>query len=227
MRDALLLNVADVAECSLAMAPGAAPWAAVWLQGCRKRCRGCSAKPYRNVNRIMKLIPSRELAWWALGIPGIAGVMISGGEPFLQAVALLQFARTIGEKILLGAYSGYTLAELRENVVPASAELLSRLDLLIDGPFKKDLADPALAYRGSSNQEIHLLSRRSRVLTRDASPSVNCHVRVEEGRIVLTGSGADAFSRILMVRGIDGHLCVHRSHRQAKPCARQEAGHES
>ena len=51
-------------------------------------------------------------------------------------------------------WTGYLLAELS----PAQRELVALLDVLVDGKFEKELADPGLLWRGSSNQMVHDLN---------------------------------------------------------------------
>jgi anaerobic ribonucleoside-triphosphate reductase activating protein len=55
------------------------------------------------------------------------------------------------------AYSGYTLEQLlaREGKEgEQTRELLSYIDVLVDGPFMQDLRDLTLKFRGSSNQRL-------------------------------------------------------------------------
>ena len=49
-------------------------------------------------------------------------------------------------------YSGGIFEDEIKN--PIKKEILSLCDILIDGPFVKELFDPDLAFRGSSNQRI-------------------------------------------------------------------------
>ena len=48
-------------------------------------------------------------------------------------------------------WTGYKLNELNES----QKEIVQYLDVLIDGKFVQELKDPALEWRGSSNQVIH------------------------------------------------------------------------
>ena len=52
-------------------------------------------------------------------------------------------------------YTGYLYEELLK--VPENQELLSNIDLLIDGPYIKEL-DDGKSLRGSSNQRVILLT---------------------------------------------------------------------
>ena len=40
------------------------------------------------------------------------------------------------------------------NLKPKVAELLKYVDYIVDGPFMKDLKEPDLRFRGSTNQRI-------------------------------------------------------------------------
>jgi len=52
-------------------------------------------------------------------------------------------------------YSGFTFEELISGTVgDHAAELLSLLDVLVDGRFVQELKDVSLLFRGSSNQRV-------------------------------------------------------------------------
>ena len=50
------------------------------------------------------------------------------------------------------AYSGYVLDDILSD--PSRKSLLEKVDILVDGRFVEELKDPALKFRGSSNQRI-------------------------------------------------------------------------
>ena len=58
-----------------------------------------------------------------------------------------------GTEMEILIYTGYRLEELPENA--AMQNLLSQIDVLIDGPFIEELKDTKLHWRGSSNQKIY------------------------------------------------------------------------
>lgn len=103
---------------------------------------------------------ARILAW-----PGIEGVTFSGGEPFEQAGALFALCQVLRSQcdLSLMCYSGFTLRELRSHPDSSVQSLLGLLDILVDGPFVQ-AQQHDLLWRGSSNQQIHLLSDRHRDL---------------------------------------------------------------
>ena len=89
------------------------------------------------------------------------GITISGGEPFLQAEALVELLHLLktGMHCDLGVivYTGYTIEELQQ--MPSAQRLLEQVDLLIDGPYMQTLDDGG-SLRGSSNQRVIPLTER-------------------------------------------------------------------
>lgn len=83
------------------------------------------------------------------------GVTILGGEPFDQPgpVAELVFRlKRHGLHVMI--YSGYTIEALIQRKDPNINYILTHIDLLIDGPFVRQLSEGAGEYRGSRNQKI-------------------------------------------------------------------------
>lgn len=80
-------------------------------------------------------------------------LVISGGEPICQiepVTELAKKAKEAGYKIWL--YSGYTFEQLEQNT--KWQELKQYVDVLVDGPFIKDLKSIRLKFRGSKNQRL-------------------------------------------------------------------------
>ena len=132
---------------------------ALWVQGCPRRCPGCVAPEAQALDGGTEL-ETGALAWEIL-LSGAEGLTISGGEPFLQAEALAELIRTVRRKRDLGVivYTGYVYEELLAD--PAARALLEETDLLIDGPYVKEL-DDGKSLRGSSNQRVIPLTERYR-----------------------------------------------------------------
>jgi len=83
------------------------------------------------------------------------GVTILGGEPFLQQnglLALLQMLKQRSQHITL--YTGHTLEQLNARPETVFKQILELTDILIDGPFVKELSGNAGEWRGSTNQRI-------------------------------------------------------------------------
>ena len=98
------------------------------------------------------------------------GITILGGEPLLQPtglLALLHLLKAQSQHITL--YTGFTLEELRQRDDASTRQILALTDILIDGPFVKELTDNAGEWRGSTNQRI--LHQPAQYLT-----TINCTV---------------------------------------------------
>ncbi len=105
------------------------------------------------------LISPHDLAQKILSVPGLEGLTISGGEPFLQAESILKLVRLIrtNSPLSIICYTGFKLADLKQMKDPAVQEIISDIDVLIDGPYVDELNDN-LGWRGSTNQTVHFLS---------------------------------------------------------------------
>ena len=152
-----VLNLANCLPRSTANGPGTRM--VLWVQGCPFRCEGCQNPDYLAF-RLNQVVTIDQIWEKFCGIPDLAGISFSGGEPFSQAVALANLAhrvQNIGKTVV--CWSGYKLADLKRLGIPGSQELLSSIDLLIDGFY---LASQQGNYplRGSSNQDLHYLSGR-------------------------------------------------------------------
>lgn len=177
-----LLNVHALLPVSQVNGPGKR--AVIWFQGCPIRCPGCF-NPETHDTEPRQLMTPEQLWEWVSGIPDIEGITITGGEPLLQAkpiVAFLQLLRR-NSKLSVILYSGYTLEQIQK--LPYGEELLSLVDVLIDGPFEQD--KPANdGIRGSTNQRIHFFTNRYSIA--DLMPRERCEfIVMSDGTIVQTG----------------------------------------
>jgi anaerobic ribonucleoside-triphosphate reductase activating protein len=147
------IRIAGIEEDSIVDGPGLR--AAVFLQGCDKRCEGCQNPETWPVGEGGTLMSAGELWAKISANPLTSGVTLSGGEPLLQAKALLPLAENIKEaKLDLAIYTGDTIEQILERNDEAQINLLSLADTLIDGPFILAEKSLALPFRGSSNQRI-------------------------------------------------------------------------
>jgi len=83
-----------------------------------------------------------------------SGITVSGGEPFEQPgelAALLEEAGKRGLNRLV--YTGFTYEELIGHENRLVARCLPLIDMLIDGPYKKE-EPPDMPWAGSGNQRI-------------------------------------------------------------------------
>lgn len=144
------INVADVVSESIVDGKGFR--FAVFCQGCIHECEGChNPQTWPLVTK--NLYEPEELLAMALASPFNQGVTLTGGEPLLQARALIPFAEMVRDAGLdLWVYSGFTFEEIMSS--PDGRRLLDLTDVLVDGRFVKELASYELRWRGSSNQRV-------------------------------------------------------------------------
>jgi anaerobic ribonucleoside-triphosphate reductase activating protein len=156
----MILNIAELCTATRALGPGLR--AAIWVQGCPIHCKGCIAPEWIPIKPALQMEPV-EAARKLLTDPKIVGITISGGEPTLQAAGLAEMIGLIRQKrndLHIICFTGYGYEELI--LLPAESgihELLSQLDLLIDGPYIQSL-NTSTTFAGSSNQRMITLSGR-------------------------------------------------------------------
>ncbi len=181
----ILLNVAATQMGTEALGPGFR--AVVWVQGCPIHCPGCIAPdwiPFKPARLISPAVLLEEL----LANPRITGLTFSGGEPMAQAVALAQLARLARQRRELDiiCFSGFTLEKLQASPpFPGIADLLSVIDVLVDGPYIARLNNN-LGLRGSSNQRIHYLTPRLAGIDLSAVPRT-AEILIQDGQVMLVG----------------------------------------
>ncbi len=160
--------------------------AVVWVQGCLRECPSCF-NPESWSFEIKELVSVDTLAERILSNKRNTGVTFSGGEPFWQAPALAELARKVKAAGLnVMSFTGFTLEQLQSEYAPAgSQELLSQLDILIDGPFVESLAinDPNSPV-SSSNQRVNILNPAFADKITWASDQVEVHIMKDGSRIV-------------------------------------------
>lgn len=85
-------------------------------------------------------------------------VTFSGGDPLMQSGPLTELAKRLkADGRNIWCYTGYRYEEIAEN--PLYSELLSYIDVLVDGEFVESLRDVGLRFRGSSNQRLIDIAR--------------------------------------------------------------------
>ncbi|MDP8079417.1 anaerobic ribonucleoside-triphosphate reductase-activating protein [Phocoenobacter skyensis] len=88
------------------------------------------------------------------------GLTLSGGDPLhpRNVEALLPLVKRVKQECVdkdIWVWTGYKLAELDSY----QRQMLPYIDVLIDGKFIQQQADPSLIWRGSANQIIHRFKR--------------------------------------------------------------------
>lgn len=159
MDESPLLNVADVVIGSYANGPGKR--IVIWVQGCTIRCNGCFnptlqphvakilVKPETFAADIVKLSIDNECE----------GITLTGGEPFQQSQALGFFATLIKEsKLSVVCFSGYSASKLLNSTDLNVKTLLRNVDILIAGPFQKDMNYPNRTWFDDPDKELVFLT---------------------------------------------------------------------
>lgn len=132
------------------------------FQSCPLACDGCWV-PHLHDPQGGVLVPVERLAA-ALLDPAHDrdGVSLLGGEPMVQPEGLLALVRALRARgcAHILCYSGYTYEALRRRACrqPAIGAVLDEIDMLVDGPYVKELADRAGPWTGSGNQRVLTLT---------------------------------------------------------------------
>ncbi len=156
------MNYADIKYCDVANGKGVR--VSLFVSGCTHHCKGCFNEETWNFHYGKPFTEETEKQVLDyLDKSYIAGLSLLGGEPFEpeNQRALLPFLKRLRQALPeknVWAYSGFTYEDLlREGSHPhceVTEELLSMVDVLVDGRFVEELKDISLRFRGSSNQRL-------------------------------------------------------------------------
>lgn len=147
-----MINLFGIAEDSIVDGPGIRT--VFFAQGCPHHCKGChnpESWPFSGGTSM----DEEKLCQIARSNPLCRKVTFSGGEPFAQAEGFSKLAgllKACGYEI--AAYTGYTFEYLQEHGTDAQRQLLSSIDVLVDGPFILELKSLELYFKGSRNQRV-------------------------------------------------------------------------
>ncbi|MCX8574151.1 MULTISPECIES: anaerobic ribonucleoside-triphosphate reductase-activating protein [unclassified Gilliamella] len=131
----------------------------LFVAGCVHQCRGCynkstwsldSGLPFTQSieDQIIKDLQDTEIKR--------QGLSLSGGDPLHPQnvptiLKLVKRVKTECDNKDIWLWTGYKLDEL----TPEQQAVIPYIDVLIDGKFVQEQADPKLLWRGSSNQIIY------------------------------------------------------------------------
>lgn len=156
------MNYAAIKWADVANGPGIR--VSLFVSGCTHRCPGCFNQEAQDFDYGRPFTDAEEeQILEALGFGPIRGLSLLGGEPFEpdNQRALLPFLRRVKEirpQKEIWCYSGYVLEDELWKDSRARCEytdeMLSLIDVLVDGPFILEQKDLNLRFRGSSNQRI-------------------------------------------------------------------------
>ena len=136
----------------------------LFVSGCTHFCKGCFNSEAWDFNYGQPFTTEvEEELLEALAPSWIDGLTLLGGEPMepQNQRALLPFLKRIKEmypKKTIWCFSGYTLEDelLKDSRARCEVtdEMLSLIDVLVDGEFVEELKDISLRFKGSSNQRL-------------------------------------------------------------------------
>lgn len=152
----------EIKECDIANGPGVR--VTLFVSGCTHHCKGCFNEmtwdfqygrefTWEDAEKIIKLLEPSY----------IAGLTLLGGEPmeYRNQQGLLPLLRKVKERYpdkTIWCYTGYLydrdILDDFGGKWEETRELLSYLDVVVDGEFVEAQKDISLRFRGSSNQRI-------------------------------------------------------------------------
>lgn len=156
------MNFGEIKKCDIANGEGVR--VSLFVSGCTHHCKGCFNAQTWDFNFGEPFTEEVENSLLEDLAPSyIVGLTLLGGEPMEpeNQRALVPFLRKVKEKLpnkTIWCYSGYTydedLVEGGKAWCEVTAEMLSMMDVLVDGEFVEALKDIRLIFKGSSNQRI-------------------------------------------------------------------------
>ena len=161
------MNYANIKEYDIADGPGVR--VSLFVSGCRHHCKGCFNEEtwdFQFGNPYTKEVEDKIIE--LLGSSYIQGFTLLGGEPFepenqVELVKLLKRIRETYPQKDIWCYTGFLwdvdLVEDGRAHTEVTDEMLSYIDVLVDGPFVEALKDITLVFRGSSNQRVLELNK--------------------------------------------------------------------
>ena len=153
------MNYANLKTHDIANGPGVR--VSLFVSGCTHRCKGCFnevawdfkyGKPFTRdtIDLILNMLAPAH----------IKGLTLLGGEPFDPrnqgaVVELLRQVKAHYPQKSIWAFSGYLFEkDILSGRLGDTAEYLSYLDVLVDGPYVEAKKNLSLRFRGSENQRL-------------------------------------------------------------------------
>lgn len=132
-----------------------------WTQGCPHHCKGCQNPETWDFKGGLELPTDiRGQIIKAICANGITrNFSVLGGEPLCpqnieEVDQIITSVRAAFPQIKIFVWTGYTLEELQKEKNEHIINILSKIDILIDGKYEEKQRDITLELRGSKNQRI-------------------------------------------------------------------------
>ena len=156
------MNYAGIKYCDIANGIGCRT--VLFVSGCRNHCKDCFQPHTWDFNYGMPFdTPIQQEVLDSMKPDYIQGLTLLGGEPFEpeNQMELVKFVRKVKEQYPnkdIWAFTGYVydkdLIKGGRKYCEATEELISCIDVLVDGPFISEERDLRLKFRGSRNQRV-------------------------------------------------------------------------
>ena len=156
------MHYGEIKNCDIANGEGVR--VTLFVSGCTNRCKNCFQPQTWAFDYGQPFTAETERALLTLLAPEyINGLTLLGGEPFEPEnqpalTALLRRVKAQLPEKTVWCYTGYTydtdLAEGGSVFTDVTREMLSYIDILVDGEFIEEQRDLTLRFRGSRNQRI-------------------------------------------------------------------------
>lgn len=156
------MHYAEIKNCDIANGTGVR--VSLFVSGCTHHCKNCFNAVAWDFEYGQPFTAEVEEKIFSMLAPNhIAGLTLLGGEPFepVNQRALLPFLRELRRRLPtknIWCYTGYVY---NRDLLPggrayceATDEMLSYLDVLVDGPFIEEEKSLRLRFRGSRNQRL-------------------------------------------------------------------------
>ena len=174
---------------------------ALWVAGCSRRCSGCIT-PHLLPWRSGQDVDVSDLAARLEAMPmPLDGLTLTGGDPADQPAAVEALLRQVRARLPrwdVLMYTGDVLERMRTD--PLRAPLLEWLDVLIDGPYQREIP-PTHPLAGSGNQRVLALSGRGRAMLREMNahaPAFNLGLGEEDFLIGVSDAATRARMHALL-----------------------------
>ncbi len=156
------MHIGEIKTCDTANGPGMR--VTLFVSGCTNKCKGCFqpetwdfcyGKPFTKEDEDF-IINELNKGYYE-------GLTLLGGEPFepQNQAGLVPFLRRVKDEcpdMDIWAFTGFTYEERllpgKDKYTEVTDDMLSMIDVLVDGKFILEQKDVRLRFRGSRNQRI-------------------------------------------------------------------------
>lgn len=156
------MHYGKIKNCDIANGVGVR--VSLFVSGCTNHCEGCFQPETWDFNYGNDFTEETENRILEMLAPDyICGLTVLGGEPFEpeNQRVLVDFLRKVRRKYpekSIWCFTGFTLEMLETEGThchcEATEEMLSLIDVLVDGRFDKNKKNISLRFRGSENQRL-------------------------------------------------------------------------